>query len=106
MLPELREWQSRPLDPIYPILYLDAIVVKVLTDGRVRNRPVLHRLGRRFGGTQACAGPWLGAGDEGAKFWLTVLTELRNRGVTDVLVACCDGPAVDNLLGALDSVLR
>jgi len=91
VLPELREWQSRPLDPIYPILYLDAIVVKVRTDGRVRNRPVYIALGVDMEGRKHVLGLWLGAGDEGAKFWLGVLTELRNRGVTDVLVACCDG---------------
>lgn len=91
VLPELREWQSRPLDPIYPILYLDAIVVKVRTDGRVRNRPVYIALGLDLEGRKHVLGMWLGAGDEGAKFWLGVLTELRNRGVADVLVVCCDG---------------
>ncbi|WKZ83745.1 MAG: IS256 family transposase [Acidimicrobiia bacterium] len=91
ILPELREWQSRPLDPVYPILYLDAIVVKVRTDGHVRNRPVYVALGVDLDGRKHVLGLWLGAGDEGARFWLGVLTELRNRGVSDVLVACCDG---------------
>jgi len=91
VLPELREWQSRPLDPMYPILYLDAIVVKVRTDGQVRNRPVYLALGVDVDGRKHVLGLWLGAGDEGAKFWLAVLTELRNRGISDVLIACCDG---------------
>jgi putative transposase len=91
VLPELREWQSRPLDPIYPVVYLDAIVVKVRTDGQVRNRPVYLALGIDLEGRKHVLGLWLGSGDEGAKYWLGVLTELRNRGVADVLVACCDG---------------
>ena len=91
VLPELREWQSRPLDPVYPILYLDAIVVKVRTDGQVRNRPVYIAMGVDVEGRKHVLGLWLGSGDEGAKFWLSVLTELRNRGVSDVLIVCCDG---------------
>lgn len=91
IVPELREWQSRPLDTVYPILYLDAIVVKVRTDGQVRNRPVYIALGVDVEGRKHVLGLWLGSGSEGAKFWLGVLTELRNRGVTDVLIACCDG---------------
>lgn len=91
ILPELREWQQRPLDAIYPILYLDAIVVKVRTDGHVRNRPVYIALGVDTDGRKQVLGLWLGVGDEGAKYWLGILTELRNRGVVDVLVACCDG---------------
>jgi len=91
VLPELREWQNRPLDPVYPILYLDAIVVKVRTDGRVRNRPVYLALGVDLEGRKHVLGMWLGSGDEGAKYWLGILTELKNRGVTDVLIVCCDG---------------
>ena len=91
VLPELREWQNRPLDPVYPILYLDAIVVKVRTDGRVRNRPVYLALGIDLEGRKQVLGIWLGSGDEGAKFWLGILTELKNRGVADVLIVCCDG---------------
>ena len=91
VLPELREWQSRPLDPTYPILYLDAIVVKVRTDGRVRNRPVYIAMAVDLDGRKHVLGLWLGVGDEGAKFWLSVLTELKNRGLADVLIACCDG---------------
>jgi len=91
VLPELRAWQSRPLDEMYPILYLDAIVVKVRTDGRVTNRPVYIALAVDLVGCKHVLGLWLGTGDEGAKYWLGVLTELRNRGVTDILIACCDG---------------
>lgn len=91
VLPELREWQARPLDEMYPILYLDAIVVKVRTDGRVTNRPVYIAMAVDLDGAKHVLGLWLGVGDEGSKYWLSVLTELRNRGVTDILIACCDG---------------
>jgi putative transposase len=91
VLPELRAWQSRPLEEMYPILYLDAIVVKVRTDGRVTNRPVYIAMAVDLDGAKHVLGLWLGSGDEGAKFWLGVLTELHNRGVKDVLIACCDG---------------
>jgi putative transposase len=91
VLPELRAWQSRPLQEMYPILYLDAIVVKVRTDGRVTNRPVYIAMAVDLDGAKHVLGLWLGSGDEGAKFWLGVLTELHNRGVKDVLIACCDG---------------
>jgi putative transposase len=91
VLPELRAWQQRPLDAVYPILYLDAISVKVRSDHVVVNRPVYIALAVDIDGQKHVLGLWLGKGDEGAKFWLGVLTELRNRGVTDVLVACCDG---------------
>jgi putative transposase len=91
IIPELREWQQRPLDSVYPIMYLDAIVVKVRTDGHVRNRPVYIAMAVDTDGRKHVLGLWLGKGDEGAKFWLGILTELKNRGVTDVLVVCCDG---------------
>jgi putative transposase len=91
VLPELRAWQSRPLDEMYPILYLDAIVVKVRTDGRVTNRPVYIAMAVDLDGAKHVLGLWLGVGDEGAKYWLGILTELRNRGVGDILIACCDG---------------
>ena len=91
ILPELRAWQQRPLDAVYPILYLDAVVVKVRSDHVVVNRPVYIALAVDIDGQKHVLGIWLGKGDEGAKFWLGVLTELKNRGVTDVLVACCDG---------------
>jgi putative transposase len=91
VLPELRAWQARPLDAMYPIMYLDAIVVKVRTDGRVTNRPVYIAMAIDLDGCKHVLGLWLGNGDEGAKYWLGVLTEIRNRGVLDVLIACCDG---------------
>ena len=91
IIPELREWQQRPLDEMYPIMYLDAIVVKVRTDGHVRNRPVYIALAVDVEGRKHVLGLWLGKGDEGSKFWLSVLTELHNRGLDDVLIVCCDG---------------
>ena len=91
IVPELRAWQQRPLDTVYPILYLDAIVVKVRTDHVVVNRPVYIAMAVDVDGRKHVLGLWLGKGDEGAKFWLGVITELKNRGVTDVLVVCCDG---------------
>lgn len=91
IIPELRAWQSRPLDPVYPIMYLDAIVVKVRTDHVVVNRPVYIAMAIDLEGAKHVLGLWLGKGSEGAKFWLGILTELRNRGVEDVLIVCCDG---------------
>jgi putative transposase len=91
VLPELRAWQQRPLDAMYPILYLDAVTVKVRSDHIVVNRPVYIVLAIDVEGGKHVLGLWLGKGDEGAKFWLGVLTELKNRGVSDVLVVCCDG---------------
>ena len=91
ILPELRAWQQRPLDAVYPILYLDAVVVKVRSDHVVVNRPVYIALAVDIDGQKHVLGIWLGKGDEGAKFWLGVLTELENRGIADVLIACCDG---------------
>ena len=91
VLPELRAWQSRPLDAIYPIMYLDAVVVKVRSEHVVANRPVYLAMGIDVEGRKNVLGMWLGKGGEGSKFWLGVLTELRNRGVGDVLIVCCDG---------------
>ena len=90
VLPEVREGQYRPLDAIYPILYLDAIVVKVRTDGRVTNRPVYIAMAVDLGGAKHVLGMWLGNGGEEAKYWHGVLTELNNRGVAEVLIVCCD----------------
>ena len=91
IVPELRAWQQRPLDAVYPILYLDAVVVKVRSDHVVVNRPVYIAMAINVDGQKHVLGLWLGKGDEGAKFWLGVITELKNRGVTNVLVVCCDG---------------
>lgn len=88
---ELKEWQHRPLDAVYPILYIDALVVKVRTGGVVTNRPAYLAVGVDVEGRKHVLGVWLGDGGEGAKFWLSVLTELKNRGLADVLFVCCDG---------------
>lgn len=88
---ELREWQHRPLDAVYPIVYIDALVIKVRTQGVVTNRPAYLAIGVDTEGRKHIFGVWLGDGGEGAKFWLSVLTEIRNRGVDDVLFVCCDG---------------
>jgi transposase-like protein len=88
---ELKEWQHRPLDAVYPILYIDALVVKVRTSGTVINRPAYLAVGVDVDGRKHVLGVWLGDGGEGAKFWLAVLTELKNRGLADVIFVCCDG---------------
>ena len=88
---ELNEWQSRPLDAVYPIVYIDALVVKVRSQGTVTNRAAYLAVGVDVEGRKHVLGVWLGDGGEGAKFWLSVLTEIRNRGVADVLLVCCDG---------------
>ncbi len=86
----MAEWQNRPLDSVYPVVFLDAINVKI-RDGKVANRPVYVALAVTAEGTRDILGLWVGDGGEGAKFWLQVCTELRNRGVEDVLMAVCDG---------------
>ena len=91
ILEELTEWQNRPLDGCYPILYIDAMVVKVRTSGTVINRPAYVVVGVDVDGRKHVLGVWLGEGGEGAKYWLAVLTEIRNRGLEDVLIVCCDG---------------
>jgi putative transposase len=90
VLDELKEWQHRPLDAVYPILYLDAIVCKVRHEGTVRNKAVHIAVGVDVEGRKHVLGLWIET-NEGAKFWLKVITELRNRGVDDVLFVCCDG---------------
>ena len=84
-------WQSRPLDRLYPVLLIDAIVIKV-RDSQVANRPVYVAIGVNMDGERDVLGLWLGpTGGEGAKQWMTMLTELRNRGLADALIVCCDG---------------
>ncbi len=90
VLEQVIEWQSRPLDEIYPIVYLDCIVVKVRQDKQVINKAVYLALGVNMEGQKEPLGMWLSE-TEGAKFWLNVLTELQNRGVKDILIACVDG---------------
>lgn len=91
VLDELRDWQNRPLDPVYPIMYIDALVVKVRTNGVVVNRPVYLAVGVDVEGRKHIFGVWLGDGGEGSTFWATVLTDIANRGVKDILFVCCDG---------------
>lgn len=91
VLAELGEWQARPLDGIYPILYIDALVIKVRTSGVVVNRPAYVAVGVDVEGRKHVLGVWLGDGGEGSKFWLSVLTELAHRGIADVIFVCCDG---------------
>ena len=86
----MAEWQNRPLDPVYPVIFLDAIHVKI-RDGKVANRPIYVALAVTVDGAREILGLWAGDGGEGAKFWLQVLTELRNRGVEDVCMLVCDG---------------
>jgi putative transposase len=90
VLEEVRAWQSRPLDEVYPIVYVDALVVKVRDGAHVRNKSAYSVVGVDLDGVKHVLGVWVQA-TEGAKFWLSVCTELRNRGVRDVLIACCDG---------------
>lgn len=88
---EMREWQARPLDAVYPVIIVDAIYLKV-REGTVANRPVYVVMGVNLDGYRDVLGLWLGpTGGEGAKHWLTVLTELKNRGILDACIVCCDG---------------
>lgn len=90
VIEEVVEWQSRELDPIYPIVYLDCIVLKIRQDKQVINKAIYLALGVNMEGHKELLGMWLSE-NEGAKFWLNVLTELQNRGVKDILIACVDG---------------
>ncbi|HUC03965.1 MAG TPA: IS256 family transposase [Acidimicrobiales bacterium] len=87
---EATEWQNRPLDSVYPVIFIDAIVVKI-RDGAVANRPIYVAMAVTMEGARDVLGLWVGTGGEGAKHWLNVLTELRNRGMNDVFIVCCDG---------------
>jgi putative transposase len=86
----MAEWQNRPLDRVYPVLFVDAINVKI-RDGKVANRPVYVVMAVTVEGTRDILGIWAGDGGEGAKFWLQVFTDLKNRGLDDVLMLVCDG---------------
>ncbi len=90
VIDEVRTWQSRPLDPIYPILYLDALQVKVKDQGRVSNKAIYLAIGVNISGIKEVLGMWASE-NEGAKFWLSITTELKNRGVKDIFIACVDG---------------
>ncbi len=90
VLDELREWQHRPLDRVYPVLFLDAIVCKVRDQGTVRNKAAYLAVGVDTDGIKHVLGIWIDT-SEGAKFWLKIMSELRTRGVEDVIFVCCDG---------------
>jgi putative transposase len=90
VLDDVRAWQSRPLEEVYPILFLDALVVKIRDGGAVRNRACYVAIGVNLDGERDVLGLWFQA-TEGAKFWLAVLSELKQRGVQDVLICCIDG---------------
>ena len=90
VLEEMADWCNRPLDEMYAAIFVDAVMVKV-RDGQVANRPIYAAIGVTLAGEKDILGLWAGTGGEGAKFWMSVLTDLRNRGVKDVLFVVCDG---------------
>jgi putative transposase len=90
VLDEVKAWQSRPLDAVYPLVWMDAIVVKVRENGRVINKAIHLVLALNLKGEKELLGMWM-TQNEGAKFWMSVLTELKNRGVQDLFIACVDG---------------
>lgn len=91
VLKDMRDWQARPLDPVYPVVLIDAIVLKV-REGQVANRPVYVAMGITVAGERDVLGMWVGpTGGEGAKAWLAMLTDLKNRGMVDACIVCCDG---------------
>jgi putative transposase len=90
VLEEMQIWQSRPLDEVYAAVFIDAVVVKI-RDGQVANRPIYAAIGVSLDGDKDILGLWAGTGGEGAKFWMAVLTDLKNRGVRDTFFVVCDG---------------
>lgn len=90
VLEEMNEWQNRPLDEVYAAIFIDAIVVKI-RDGQVANRPIYAAIGVTLDGEKDILGLWAGTGGEGAKFWMSVLTDIKNRGVKDSFFLVCDG---------------
>jgi putative transposase len=90
VLEEVRAWQNRPLDAVYPIVFMDALRVKIRDNGHVINKAVYMALGVNLDGHKEVLGLWV-AKEEGAKFWLKVVTELKNRGLKDMFIACVDG---------------
>jgi len=90
VMEEVQQWQSRQLEPLYPIVYLDVLFVKMRHEGRVENRAVYVAVGVKMDGFKDVLGLWTSA-TEGSKLWLTILTEMRNRGLKDVFIACVDG---------------
>jgi putative transposase len=98
---EVRAWQNRPLEAVYPIVYLDALQVKIRDAGQVQNRAIYVAMGINLEGNKEVLGLWAGQ-SEGAKFWLQVVTELKNRGVQDIFIACVDG--LKGLPSAIEAV--
>lgn len=90
VLDEVKQWQQRPLDAVYPIVYLDCLVVRSRDSGAIQNKSVYLALGINTDGEKELLGLWM-AQTEGAKFWLSVMNDLKNRGVQDIFIACCDG---------------
>jgi len=90
VIDEVKAWQNRPLDKVYPIVYLDALVIKVRQDKRIINKAFYLALGVNLDGKKELLGIWISQ-NEGAKFWLSVLTELKNRGLEDIFITCVDG---------------
>jgi putative transposase len=90
VLEEMSDWCNRPLDEVYAAIFVDAVMVKV-RDGQVANRPIYAAIGVTLAGEKDILGLWAGTGGEGAKFWMSVLTDLRNRGIKDVFFLVCDG---------------
>jgi transposase-like protein len=101
VMDEVRQWQSRPLESVYPIVYVDCLVVNVRENQRVINKSLYLVLAVDLNGQKDLLGMWL-AQTEGAKFWLSVLTELQNRGVKDIFIACVDG--LNGLPEAIETV--
>jgi transposase-like protein len=99
---KMREWQNRPLDAVYPVVIIDAIMMKVRA-GTVANRPVYVAMGINLEGYREVLGMWVGpTGGEGAKQWMSVLTDLKNRGILDVCIVCCDGlTGLPDAIGAI-----
>jgi putative transposase len=99
---ELEEWRNRPLDAMYPIVYIDALMIKI-RDGIVTNRPAYLAVGVDLEGRKHVLGIWIGdSKGEGSKYWLSVLSQIKNRGVGDVLIVCCDG--LNGLPDAIEAV--
>jgi len=90
VMDEVKAWQNRPLDSVWPIVYLDARMVKIRDGGSVQNKAIYLGIGVNMQGTKEVLGLWVES-NEGAKFWMKVMNELRTRGVKDILIACCDG---------------
>ena len=99
VMSEVTDWQNRQLDPVYPIVFIDCLVVKVKQDGKIINKSVYIVLGVNKDGIKEVLGLWIDE-TESAKFWLNVLTELKNRGLHDILILCSD-----NLYGMKDAVI-